>query len=361
MIVLPQKKVDSMHFFSSFLNSIISLILYGRDKDLKTKVKSKRNIDNKIIIHSKEELILVFKDKLDKEGIYCDLNMLDVSSIKDMSFLFADSPFRGDISRWDVSGVKDMSYMFRNSSFNGDLSNWDVSNVEKMESMFEGSSFNQPLSKWNITRAVSLDKMFYKSTFNNRIFYVGKSVKFVRYMFAESIFSQNIADWDVSAVTDMTAMFVNSRFNGDIRNWNVENVMYFDNMFADSNFNRDISQWNPISAKSMSFMFTNRTDKEMIRDWNLNKVDCTGMFYSKAMFDDYEKIASAIYNSIPKFENEFPNEFLEFGLPVKMNGKYYIAKICNSLFDEENWYVKFEPVSKDKYELQGEINRIYKE
>lgn len=174
-----------MRLFSilNFISSIFSL-----EKDIKTQVKAATNTDSIIKIQSKDELITVIKDKLDKEGIFCDLNMLDVSSVKDMSFLFADSPFRGDISKWDVSGVKDMSYMFRNSSFNGDLSNWDVSNVEKMESMFEGSSFNQPLSKWNITRAVSLDKMFYKSTFNNRIFYVGKSVKYVRYMFAESIF-----------------------------------------------------------------------------------------------------------------------------------------------------------------------------
>ena len=343
----------------SILSYIFSIFSSRKEEYLNTQVDSEVTTDSKIKIHSKEELILVIKDKLDKEGIFCDLNMLDVSSIKDMSFLFADSPFKGDISRWDVSGVTDMSCMFLNSSFDGDISNWDVSNVEGMVSMFEGSSFNQPLSKWNIKRAVSLDKMFHKSSFNNRIFYVGKSVKYVRYMFAYSVFSQYIGDWDVSGVTDMTAMFLNSRFNGEICNWNVENVVYFDNMFADSNFNRDISKWNPISAKSMSFMFTNRTDKEMIKTWDLKRVDCTGMFYSKAMFDDYEKTVAAIYNAIPKFEKEFPDEFLQFGLPVKMNGNFYIIKIHNSLFDDENWFVNIELVSKEKYELQSIVNTIF--
>jgi len=39
-----------------------------------------------------------------------------------MSFMFAFSLFNGDISVWDVSSVTDMTCMFYDSKFNGDIS-----------------------------------------------------------------------------------------------------------------------------------------------------------------------------------------------------------------------------------------------
>ena len=42
-----------------------------------------------------------------------------------------------------MSNVKDMSYLFENTDFNGDISNWNASNVEDMQFMFrECKSFN---------------------------------------------------------------------------------------------------------------------------------------------------------------------------------------------------------------------------
>ena len=70
----------------------------------------------------KEELKNIIKDTINKEGLECDLNFIDTSLIKDMSYLFLSSKFNGDISKWDVSNVKDMSFMFRYSNFNKDIS-----------------------------------------------------------------------------------------------------------------------------------------------------------------------------------------------------------------------------------------------
>ena len=58
-----------------------------------------------------------------------------INSTTDISQMFSDSPFNGDISNWDMSNVTDMGGMFENSSsFNQDLSSWDVSNVTSCNS-----------------------------------------------------------------------------------------------------------------------------------------------------------------------------------------------------------------------------------
>ena len=72
---------------------------------------------------TKDELEDIIKQRIESEGNECDLNDIDTSNITDMSWLFEDSNFNGDISRWNVSNVKRMDNMFVDSEFNGDISN----------------------------------------------------------------------------------------------------------------------------------------------------------------------------------------------------------------------------------------------
>ena len=118
------------------------------------------------------------------------------SDITDMSMLFFDHRFHGDISRWDVSKVNNMYCMFYQSEFNGDISQWNISGVNDMS-----------------------------------------------YMFYESIFQGDISKWDVAQVTEMNSMFRKSKFNGDISRWNTSRVESVDKMFFESPFNGDISKW----------------------------------------------------------------------------------------------------------------------
>ena len=101
-----------------------------------------------IVVNSKSELKELIWKRIEEQGLNCNLNDIDVSKIDDMSFLFHEIDFNGDISKWDVSNVRDMSYMFWSSKFNGDISGWDTSSVEDMSCMF----YNSPLSghepKW---------------------------------------------------------------------------------------------------------------------------------------------------------------------------------------------------------------------
>ena len=109
---------------------------------------------------TKDELIEIIRDRIRKEGYDCDLNDIDTSLITDMSYLFGQSPFNGDISKWDVSNVKYTHGMFGQSSFNGDISNWNVSNVDNMGRMFSNSKFNRDISKWKINKNCDTTNMF---------------------------------------------------------------------------------------------------------------------------------------------------------------------------------------------------------
>ena len=133
---------------------------------------------------TKDELKKIIKRRIESEGNECNLNDIDTSNITDMSDLFKDSEFNGDISKWDVSNVTDMGGMFRFSEFNGDISNWDISNVTTTEGMFVSSTFTGDISKWNVSNVTNMGGMFYGSKFNS-----------------------DISKWDVSNVTNNTDIF----------------------------------------------------------------------------------------------------------------------------------------------------------
>jgi surface protein len=125
---------------------------------------------------TKDELIKIIKDEVEKNGWECDLNHIDVSQITDMSSLFSDAyngyglaKFNGDISGWDVSSVKDMRDMFWGTeSFNQPIGDWDVSKVTNMEHMFSNAKeFNQPIGDWNVSKVENMCCMFnYAYSFN---------------------------------------------------------------------------------------------------------------------------------------------------------------------------------------------------
>ena len=138
-----------------------SLKSYIQEKLIIKKNKSSNNYEH--FPESKDELRDIILKRIKDEGNEVDLNDIDVSNITDMSSLFKNTDFNGNISSWDVSNVKDMSYMFWGcKSFNQDISSWDVSNVTNMNAMFAWcEDFNQDISNWDVSNAKYFTDIFY--------------------------------------------------------------------------------------------------------------------------------------------------------------------------------------------------------
>lgn len=106
------------------------------------------NLSNKLIkVQSRAELDNIVSNYIEcakDHRIYnIDLNNIDVSEIKDLSYLFSHKEFLGsiDVSHWNVSKVEKMDSLFSYSVIDVDLSAWDVSNVTSMDELFKDSSF----------------------------------------------------------------------------------------------------------------------------------------------------------------------------------------------------------------------------
>lgn len=157
------------------------------------------------------------------------------------------------IEQWGTYPYKSMNNAFVNTT-NLEINAKDkpnLKNVSDMSYMFFGSSINQDISNWDVSSVTNMSSMFH---------------------FARK-FNQDISSWDVSSVTDMSFMFsgverippvcacVNFalNFNQDLSLWNVSNVKDMTSMFdvtdlSSENYNRLLIAWKRLQLqKNVTF------------------------------------------------------------------------------------------------------------
>ena len=124
-----------------------------------------------IKVSSREQLIDIIQERINKYGNNCDLNDLDISLVTHLNYLFYLFPeFNGNISNWDTSNITDFSFMFYKCKFNQDISNWKFNKAIFMNNMFEDSKFNQDISNWKFSKKLaSTQEMFLNSEFDQDI------------------------------------------------------------------------------------------------------------------------------------------------------------------------------------------------
>ena len=104
-----------------------------------------------IVVENSIELKRIIKQRISEQGPNCNLNDIDVSKVKDMSWMFFGLQFNGDISNWNVSSLLNMQRMFCDSKFNGDISRWNISSKTgpwSMNGMFDKSPLDGKESSW---------------------------------------------------------------------------------------------------------------------------------------------------------------------------------------------------------------------
>ena len=178
----------------------------------------------------------IVKDEIKRLGNDADLNHIDTSKVTDMSYLFDNIGFFGDVSDWDVSNTINFTYMFYNcEEFNCDLSKWDTTNLVKSTAMFRGCEKFEGigLENWRIYKIEVADRMFEGCiNFNANISaWDMKNCWFIDYMFYDcKKFRQDLSGWEFKKMKyhhhiGCKSVFTHSKMSGHKELWPKELIL----------------------------------------------------------------------------------------------------------------------------------------
>jgi len=229
----------------------------------------------------------------------------------------------------------------------------DLSKVTDMSEMFAGAneyddgkflgknSFNQDISNWDVSNVVNMSNLFYFSNYNKSLnSWNVSNVIDMHQMFYFSEFNQPLNSWNVSNVIDMHEMFRKTDFNQNISSWDLSNVIDMKMMFYEAKyFNQPINSWDVSSVTNMSGMFYYSLNfNQPLDNWNVsNVIDMHEMFMGT---DFNQNISSWDVSSVTDMSNLFMGT--DFNQPINswnvsnvtnMNRLFYLSDFNQSLDD----------------------------
>ncbi|MBW8358856.1 MAG: BspA family leucine-rich repeat surface protein [Weeksellaceae bacterium] len=170
----------------------------------------------------------------------------------------------------------------------------DFSGVTNLNSFFSGCtnlSIVNNINNWNVSSVTDMSSLFYNAkAFNKPIgnWNTTNVTNMNRMFFYADAFNQDISSWNVANVTDMSYMFNRAKaFNQNINSWNVSNVQNMSMMFeASQAFNQPLNNWNTSNVTNMSQMFMYPSFNQDISSWDVSNVtNMSMMFWSNSSFN----------------------------------------------------------------------------
>jgi len=161
--------------------------------------------------------------------------------------------------------------------------------VTDMSFLFSWTDFNGNIAYWNTSNVTNMSAMF-SAAFS---------------------FNQPIGTWNTSKVTNMSEMFSNAQaFNQNISSWNTSKVTNMSYMFgAATSFNQPIGSWDTSSVTDMSSMFSGTAAfkspfNQPIGNWNVSKVrNMSNMFENASAFN--QAISNWDVSAVTNMDNMF--------------------------------------------------------
>ena len=143
------------------------------------------------------------------------------------------------------------------------------------------------VAEWNVSLVTNMRGLFMHSEFDDDISrWDTSAVTDMSQMFEGAVaFNQDIGSWDTSSVTDMSQMFEGAvAFNQDIGRWDTSAVTDMSQMFEGAvAFNQDIGRWHTSSVTSMRRMFYSASAfNQDIGSWDTSGVTSMGSMFSWA-------------------------------------------------------------------------------